>query len=458
MEELHTLHAKSNRLALEEGEMMDLFVSHTWSSNAYLKYLALLYAINRKAALISGHALALMTFLVAGGLRFGAGLTPPTVQVPQYFLPSMNEGKTYTSIGFVCFIVGSCTQLAMLLFGHRVRRQCGKEMAFFDKCCICQADEDLKRAGILAIGRVLEQTKKMVLLWDTQYFTRLWCTYEVAAFSSASSYKNVQLLPLMLALWVFCMFVIVTLGLFCLLILAACLQGLDTTCSVGVYFAVWFFLGPLLCWTQKCGLAQRLTVGRIELLKQLENFSVRDANVFDERDRAFVEAQIQDWFGSLEEFDKKVREELGEHVRKALGPSWCSVPLFEVMFENTPFFYIFVYDGILSAETIPEAIQFAVLGTAEHLVLNPLYVFMTNAFNMWLESLPWWKLRQLLRALWITVVGLWLPAWTLAIARVPPSHWVAFIVPLLILLLLLLFWRKLCWLQAQLRRKLGFLK
>lgn len=311
MDDLIKLYARSREMQLEE-EQMDLFVSHTWSSNAFLKYLALLYTINGKAALLAAHAAALTAFVIMLGVRFGAGLMPPTVQVPRYLL------SEDTFLSFICVAVGGVTQLLVLLFGHIFPKR-AQEMVFFDKCCICQHDEELKRAGILTIGHVLENTKRMVLLWDTQYFERLWCTYEVAAFSSRSPFEKIRLMPLMLAVWVCSMFFIVFFGTGSLLATVSGLGGTEDASSMATYLVVWLLLGPALFWFPKILVAHQLTIGRVELFKQLQSFSVRDANVFDEKDRVFVEAQIEDWFGTLEAFDQKVRVELGDYVKKELA-------------------------------------------------------------------------------------------------------------------------------------------
>jgi len=54
--------------------------------------------------------------------------------------------------------------------------------AFLDKVCINQVDPEKKRRGIEGLGGFLRKTKEFVLLWDASYATRLWCTFELAAF------------------------------------------------------------------------------------------------------------------------------------------------------------------------------------------------------------------------------------------------------------------------------------
>lgn len=108
---------------------------------------------------------------------------------------------------------------------------------------------------------------------------------------------------------------------------------------------------------------------------------------------------------------------------------------------------------MLASQTIWNAVQLVILGAGEHLVLNPLYVLLTNAFDMWLERLPHSWARQLLRGLWIAGVGLWLPAWILMIAKVEPCYWAAVLAPAMTLLFFLLHWHRLQSIAASVHQK-----
>ena len=77
------------------------------------------------------------------------------------------------SLPYAVFIVCFC-------FWQRFRSIALRpQMVFFDKMCINQEDEALKKIGILGLGAFVRHSKKMLVLWSTQTFSRLWCTYEV---------------------------------------------------------------------------------------------------------------------------------------------------------------------------------------------------------------------------------------------------------------------------------------
>ena len=43
----------------------------------------------------------------------------------------------------------------------------------------------MKQEGIRSLGLFLRRSRKMFILWSPEYFTRLWCCFEVAAFDQA---------------------------------------------------------------------------------------------------------------------------------------------------------------------------------------------------------------------------------------------------------------------------------
>eukprot|EP00929_Paragymnodinium_shiwhaense_P070420 TRINITY_DN35666_c0_g1_i2.p1 TRINITY_DN35666_c0_g1~~TRINITY_DN35666_c0_g1_i2.p1 ORF type:complete len:385 (+),score=14.62 TRINITY_DN35666_c0_g1_i2:299-1453(+) len=78
-------------------------------------------------------------------------------------------------VGFVVF-------LFVFVFWQSLRQLWGKaDTVFLDKLCIDQCDADNKKTGILGLAAFLKASDNIVVLWSERYFTRLWCTYELAA-------------------------------------------------------------------------------------------------------------------------------------------------------------------------------------------------------------------------------------------------------------------------------------
>merc|ERR1739848_566613 len=47
--------------------------------------------------------------------------------------------------------------------------------------CIHQTNPYLKQKGIEQVGAIVGHSKQMLVTWDSTYFDRLWCTYEMSA-------------------------------------------------------------------------------------------------------------------------------------------------------------------------------------------------------------------------------------------------------------------------------------
>ena len=67
---------------------------------------------------------------------------------------------------------------------------------FVDGSCINQVDPEKKLLGIRSIGGFLSLSSQFIVLWDEQYFTRLWCVYELAVFRALNPRRPVLFLPM----------------------------------------------------------------------------------------------------------------------------------------------------------------------------------------------------------------------------------------------------------------------
>ena len=88
------------------------------------------------------------------------------------------------------------------IFGSYARGCFRPRHAFVDKACIQQSDDEQKRRGILALAGFLKSSDRLVMLWTTRYFTRLWCVFEVVVWLNIG--RELKFVPVSSAL--FCIF------------------------------------------------------------------------------------------------------------------------------------------------------------------------------------------------------------------------------------------------------------
>jgi len=167
--------------SLEDVSCVDVFISHNWSCPSALKYLAMCHYLNLDLALISSSATAIVTALI---LILRAGSV---------------TGVAQESVPFLCGALihwpMSVFLLAYLL-GH-VGQVFARQSFWFDRICVNQSDTAVKEQTLQAIPAFVAQSKQMLILWDSSYFQRLWCLYEIAvsAKTSTSSFQKEQFVP-----------------------------------------------------------------------------------------------------------------------------------------------------------------------------------------------------------------------------------------------------------------------
>jgi len=145
----------------KETEGYDAFLSHDWASSGLLKLLSLLIVFNSGPAFFTCLAIS-----IAAGFLRGYKIIPD--------MPfDMSVGSSEAHFGFVL----------VFLFWQRVRSlTCRPLVVFLDKLCIAQHDEELKQRGIVSLPGFLMSSRELVVLWSPRYFSRLWCTFEIATF------------------------------------------------------------------------------------------------------------------------------------------------------------------------------------------------------------------------------------------------------------------------------------
>eukprot|EP00418_Pyrodinium_bahamense_P085164 CAMPEP_0179070642 /NCGR_PEP_ID=MMETSP0796-20121207/31120_1 /TAXON_ID=73915 /ORGANISM="Pyrodinium bahamense, Strain pbaha01" /LENGTH=377 /DNA_ID=CAMNT_0020767729 /DNA_START=585 /DNA_END=1719 /DNA_ORIENTATION=+ len=205
--------------------------------------------------------------------------------------------------------------------------------------------------GIRSLGAVLAQTKVMVMAWDSTYFSRLWCVYEISAFRAANPQARVDFVP-------------VELGMFLAVLLAGSTLGLLAMGIFSSYDCRWFMLTKVAVplddmfglreWQWLAIALYVVPVGfgalvvmcvfpkvrtylhfRAKLQADLSAFTVQSAQCFCcdcghvhpesgdtiPCDRDAIYASIRHWYtGSLDRFEASIRGDFKDQVDKMLGP------------------------------------------------------------------------------------------------------------------------------------------
>eukprot|EP00929_Paragymnodinium_shiwhaense_P032432 TRINITY_DN17969_c0_g1_i15.p1 TRINITY_DN17969_c0_g1~~TRINITY_DN17969_c0_g1_i15.p1 ORF type:complete len:487 (+),score=14.75 TRINITY_DN17969_c0_g1_i15:679-2139(+) len=160
------------------------------------KTFALCFAYNATAALVGSTVFAVAVTIVGLCVSWSGGrrdLPPsPGVDAVFWFRPCV----MYTPIVYFGMLFHWQTIRGVLL--QRLSLV-GKTLVFLDKLCINQQDEEAKQQGILGLAAFIKSSNRMVVLWSPTYFTRLWCTYELATwFRFGKKADAIVLLPVSL--------------------------------------------------------------------------------------------------------------------------------------------------------------------------------------------------------------------------------------------------------------------
>ncbi len=142
---------------------------------------------------------------------------------------------------------------------------------WLDKVCIDQTNKETKQAGIANLATYLVKCKTMTVMLGDTYLTRLWTTYELATYCKVHQDHLEERLEFLSLKW------------------------------ANTWNISWLY--------------QRVELDQSEI-KQLQEYSCLNTDCYMPADRATVLSSIRKTWGSEENFDKFVRTELPEIVRK----------------------------------------------------------------------------------------------------------------------------------------------
>ena len=156
-------------------ERLDAFVSHSWSSPGYQKYLSLLFAEVSRISLAAAAAGGFAVYLLQHRRQelLPGNFVVETAFSPLFLLPQVTSPYEFLAANLLALLSFAAAPALLT-----------RRYYFVDCLCIHQTDHDLKLRGIRHLGGFLSRSSKLVVLWDESYFRRLWCIYEIAVFKA----------------------------------------------------------------------------------------------------------------------------------------------------------------------------------------------------------------------------------------------------------------------------------
>jgi hypothetical protein len=259
------------------------FISHSWSDSWWIK-----------ASMLRNH-LFLMEY---DSVILVLGFVACTQALPMSFLlqnvatPVLSFLPLYIvlfSMAFASFrahLSGVCIPST---WGPWPKQLDSENSVWLDKVCIDQTNMDTKQKGIANLALYLLRCRRMTIMLGETYFTRLWTTFELAAYCYVHQNNLAYRLEFLSFKWA----------------------------------TTWNFL---------------LMFRRVQLDKsekdQLATYSCLDANCYLPADRMVVLAFIRKMWGSEEAFDEFVRTKLPEILRKGKEDfMWRSIRIMNSVLE-----------------------------------------------------------------------------------------------------------------------------
>jgi len=295
--------------ACKEVESVDVFISHNWGAKRWEKFLAMCFHLNFGLAIkvtVCSASTAITVLLLTADTVTGLGgsnLVLPLV----LWLPM--------SLFFIFFF-----------FGQTLTCGCCAPSFWLDKLCVLQTDDAMKAKAISGFPAVLARSRRMLILWDEEYFDRMWCNLELAVFTrfSMDGTKNIHFLPVWLAPWFLALLTSDLVGVTLLRAMAGVMAGPDflkaaqdsvneavsqlpISLSPDLIRVIWetlemtaSFAPYYLCALPTVLVLQWKIRSHGLMLQQMRSFDARTAQCSLESDRALLQQEIAHIFGQDE--------------------------------------------------------------------------------------------------------------------------------------------------------------
>ncbi|CAE7280368.1 unnamed protein product [Symbiodinium natans] len=308
------------------------FWSHSWHGSPWNKLFLLLAMQKGLNAILCGT----LAGLVAMAL-FVAGILPG---VPW---PSLLGEDRSVLLSFWSTAAGLLAALPTLAFSK------GNGSVFLDCICVDQQGKAKKAECIMSLGGFLKKSKTLISMWDTTYCQRLWCLFELAAFlkSHGDSAEALVVRPTVLGACTCAL----ACGMSATMVITFFIRWNDLVLAALVFMG-WGFLG----FTAAVAALRHYYESIREMQEQMRNFQIDQAKCWCcekghqgpngsvlSCDRKILTDCFRLWFGSIEDFEIRVRSSISGALASQLGRQafpyhwllgctspmlWCEMDLF----------------------------------------------------------------------------------------------------------------------------------
>jgi hypothetical protein len=319
-------------------ERLDEFLSHSWQTNRWSKTLTLSYHYNFSFA----NAVYMLLSFVGFAICF---LTDSTHrETVECQIISIVVMLLVPLIGFI----------TVLCFGMRIRCSRGPSV-FLDKLCIHQTNSNLKVLGISNLDTLVRRSDRLVLLYDSMTFERLWCAFESAMFAHdrRGDVADFEFVPVSWATFVVLMSIGFRSGIPFVAVLEVLFMAgdpldpfnrggathvLKSLLVAATFIPLHIFMAYLL---------HRRNMDVNIVIETLSNFSMEKTKCFEERDRVLVNERIESTWGSLQKFDTFVRSDLKNAMESKIGSIYV-IPYWTMLAFSLPFLPFCLWAGLNS--------------------------------------------------------------------------------------------------------------
>ncbi|CAE6950541.1 unnamed protein product [Symbiodinium sp. CCMP2456] len=292
----------------KKASSFDAFVSHTWWTPGYQKFISLLLRFYWHYAVVAAVAASVVIMIM-----YRLDMLPmPLRFASQYTLfPRVIPcGPWGTLFAFVVSLVALlCAPLL----------PCPSFDIFYDVACIHQTDPVMRERGVYGIGGYMTVSKELRILWSVPYLSRLWCIFELAGYRRANPNGKIVFQPLMVERHFFVLWV-------CLYVTFCIFQFLNTGSARGLILISGIVGGFAL--VPGVHAIRRGFQEQERSLQDMANFDLELVSCSSDFDKQFIVSAVSQWYGSADAFTQYVRgplrEELVQVVAEMQAPmSYC---------------------------------------------------------------------------------------------------------------------------------------